>query len=110
MSLLVGGGSYTLPAMPQAALDVQDRYSHVFDIGSMLQQDPSLEGSEYQIWTKGNTPKLLAEGVIDQIGRSVRVFTKDAQEVELIVGDNEWLAVEDAQHENMDDGMGGDAA
>ena len=82
-------------ALPQSELVDQARYSHVFDIGSMLHKDPNLEGALYQIWTKEKNPVLLAEGSIDDIGRTVRVFTKEQKEVEIIVGENEWLSVED---------------
>ena len=68
----------------------------------MLQNDPALEGAAYQIWTKEKSPQLLAEGLIDQIGRTVRVFTKDQTDVEFIIGENEWLSAHDDQFTNLE--------
>jgi type VI secretion system secreted protein VgrG len=92
------GMNYAFPSMPHSELEGETVFSHMFDIGSMLHKDPGLEGAAYQIWTKERNPQLLAEGVISRIGRTLRVFTKEPKEVELVVGDNEWVTVHDEQH------------
>jgi uncharacterized protein (DUF2345 family) len=97
------GAELTFPAMPFSSSTEQEICSHVFDIGSMLHNDPNLEGASYQIWTKGRSPQLLQEGVINSIGRSIRVFTQEPKGLEFIVGENEWLSVQDDEPRDWDE-------
>ena len=88
----------SLPLMPFAEIPPLKRYSQQIDVGSMLYSDPELAGAPYEIWTKGDTARLLSEGFITDSGHSVRVFTENEEELELIVGESEWLS-----HQHFDD-------
>lgn len=57
--------------------------------------NPNLQGASYQIWSKEPDPQLLAEGTIDRVGRTARLFTDEPKELEFIVGENEWFTVQD---------------
>ena len=65
-------------------------YSQQVNVGKMTYNDPELIGAQYEIWTKGAKARLLASGIIDTSAKSVRVFTRTAEDLEIIIGDNEW--------------------
>jgi len=65
-------------------------YSQQINIAGMLEDDPELNGADYEIWTTGANGRLLARGNINADALSERVFTESAEEIEIIVGDNEW--------------------
>ncbi|QJE02018.1 type VI secretion system tip protein VgrG [Massilia forsythiae] len=68
------------------------RFSQQIDIGSMLRNDPELMGASYEIWTAGEKPELLAAGNIDSAYQSTRIFTEKPEEIEIIIGENEWTS------------------
>jgi hypothetical protein len=68
----------------------------------MLGTDPELKGASYEIWTKGMNPKLLTTGIFDDIGRTITVYTKSAQDIEIIFGHNEWTDVIDLEPTEAD--------
>ncbi|WP_317202578.1 type VI secretion system Vgr family protein [Janthinobacterium sp.] len=81
-------------------------YSQQINVSKMIHNDPELIGAHYEIWTKGADARLLAQGIIDSTGKSVRIFTKSAEELEIIVGDNEWqsyIHTENNEKINQDD-------
>ena len=98
-----GGGSNSanLPGLPvhQVTLPVIPEYGLEIDAGSILAADSKLVGSSYEIWTKGDTPQLLAKGSLDNLGRSSLANSPAASTVEIVVGENEWLDIEDIQAE-----------
>jgi type VI secretion system secreted protein VgrG len=65
-------------------------YSQQINIAGMLENDRELAGAHYEIWTKGENGRLLARGTISADALSERVFTDTPEEIEIIVGDNEW--------------------
>jgi type VI secretion system secreted protein VgrG len=68
------------------------RCSQQINIEDMLLNDPELIGAHYEIWTVGSKRKLLAQGKFNSSSKSVRVFTESQEEIEMIVGDNEWAS------------------
>jgi len=66
------------------------RYSQQINIAGMLANDPELAGAQYEIWTKGEKGRLLARGLISADAMSERIFTENEEEIEIIVGENEW--------------------
>nr|GEU80230.1 hypothetical protein [Tanacetum cinerariifolium] len=81
-----------------------DQFSQLINISQLAYNDPELIGSHYEIWTKGSNGKLLAQGKIDTDALSARVFTETEQELEIIVGDNEWGTYSHMTDEDTDDG------
>ena len=67
-------------------------FSQQLDVGKMIFYDPELVGSYYEIWTKGEDGRLLAKGRIKDTATSERVFTNQSEELEIIIGENEWLS------------------
>jgi type VI secretion system secreted protein VgrG len=65
-------------------------YSQQVNVGELLLSDPELIGAHYEIWSKGNEGRLLARGTISSEALSERVYTETPEEIEIIVGDNEW--------------------
>ena len=89
---------YAMPMMPISNTTAA-AYSQQVDVGKMIYYDPELIGSNYEIWTKGENGRLLAQGSIDDFGMSVRVFTEASEELDIIVGENEWVS-----YRHIDDG------
>jgi type VI secretion system secreted protein VgrG len=105
----LGAGSVNtnLPELPRESISnsfvvsvplQNQKYSQQIDIGKMIFNDPELIGADYEIWTKGIKGRMLAKGKIDSSFRSVRVFTEFAEDLEVIVGENEWISY--AHYEN----------
>jgi type VI secretion system secreted protein VgrG len=78
-----------LPDLP--IVQVPAAYSQQLCVGKMLHTDPELKGATYEVWTKGDHPELLAQGILDDIGRSITVYTKEPTDIEIIFGENEWF-------------------
>ncbi|MBB3223952.1 DUF2345 domain-containing protein [Pseudoduganella umbonata] len=66
------------------------RYSQQINIAGMLENDPEPAGAHYEIWTKGSDARLLARGTVSADALSERIFTDTAEDIEIIVGENEW--------------------
>jgi type VI secretion system secreted protein VgrG len=105
----LGAGSVNtnLPELPRESISnsfvvsvplQNQKYSQQIDIGKMIFNDPELIGADYEIWTKGIKGRMLAKGKIDSSFRSVRVFTEFPENLEIIVGENEWISY--AHYEN----------
>ncbi|AYH41945.1 type VI secretion system Vgr family protein [Azoarcus sp. DN11] len=62
----------------------------VFDIGSLIHNDPALFGTGFEVWTRGETPELIARGTLDELNRSFVVSTASAESIELFAGESEW--------------------
>jgi type VI secretion system secreted protein VgrG len=69
---------------------VPSAFSQQINIQGLLDSDPELMGAHYEIWAKGDNRRLLARGRISSEDRSERVFTDTSEQIEIIVGDNEW--------------------
>ena len=65
-------------------------YSQQVNIAGMLDVDPELSNAHYEIWTTGSSARLLARGSADSAALSDRVFTDTSENIEIIIGDNEW--------------------
>ena len=65
-------------------------YSQQINVREQLLTDPELVGAEYEIWTSDKKGDLLARGTIDANALSERVYTESAEQLEVIVGENEW--------------------
>ncbi len=78
-----------IPDLP--IIQVTAAYSQQLCVGRMLHTDPELAGASYEVWTKGDNPELLAQGMVDDIGRSITVYTKEPTDIEVIFGENEWF-------------------
>ena len=65
-------------------------YSQIINLEKMIFNDPELIGAHYEIWTKGADGRLLAQGIIDSSFKSVRIYTDAQEELDIIVGQNEW--------------------
>ena len=76
----------------EAPKAIEGEYSQQVDVGKMIFNDPELVGSYYEIWTKGENGRLLAKGRIEDSATSERVFTSISEELEIIVGENEWIS------------------
>ena len=95
------------PVMPEFPIvQVPAAYSQQLCVGRMLHTDPELKGATYEVWTKGDDPQLLAQGTLDDIGRSVTVYTKEPTDVEIIFGENEWFDAVDLGPALADDDIG----
>jgi hypothetical protein len=88
-----------LPALPTAVLELPEhhRYCVELDVGRFFQNDPQLEGAGYEVWSQGQSGQLLESGAIDDIGRSDLAMSAAPQPVDIFVGENEWLDIEDIQ-------------
>jgi len=103
----MGGGSQTasLTPLPEGGAQATMKsplvmeYGLEVDVGSMLANDPQLHGTRVEIWTKGDSPRLLGQERIDDIGRSALITTYAPEDVEVVVGEGEWYDIEDVQHE-----------
>ncbi|MCQ6964050.1 DUF2345 domain-containing protein, partial [Aromatoleum toluolicum] len=62
----------------------------VFDTGSLIHNDPALLGTHFEVWTRGETPELIARGALDDLNRSFVISTANAEPIELLAGDGEW--------------------
>ena len=90
-----------MPELP--ILQVPSEFSHQLCVGALLHADPELSGAIYEVWSKAEDAVLLAKGTLDDIGRSVTVFTKQAEEIDIFFGDNEWSDIIDIDSFNYDD-------
>jgi type VI secretion system secreted protein VgrG len=79
-------------------------FSYQLDIEELLQNDPELEGTRYEIWAKGADAKLLAQGYLNKDSRTGRLFTEASEEIEIIFGENEWHSFADIQDDGFDGG------
>jgi type VI secretion system secreted protein VgrG len=88
------GPSSMIPSFPQMPMNLGSEsaaYSQQIDIGQLaVHHDPELIGSQYEIWSKNKQPRLLAKGVISDMQTSVRIFTQNPEDLDIILGDNEW--------------------
>lgn len=78
-------------------------YSHQLCVGSLLHAEPDLSGAVFEVWSKGEKAELLAKGSLDDIGRSVTVFTNQEEDLDIFFGDNEWSEVIDIDTFSYDD-------
>jgi type VI secretion system secreted protein VgrG len=93
-----------MPSFP--IVQVPAAYSQQLCVGRMLHTDPELKGASYEVWSKGDDPQLLAQGTLDDIGRSVTVYTKEPTDVDIIFGENEWFDAVDLGPALADDDIG----
>jgi type VI secretion system secreted protein VgrG len=78
-------------------------YSQQLCVGKILHTDPELQGAPFEVWTRGEDSQLLAQGTLDDIGRSVTVYTDEPADVEIIFGHNEWFdAVDESEESSVD--------
>jgi hypothetical protein len=56
----------------------------------------------YEVWSRGDNGQLLDSGSLDEIGRSDIAMSTLPQPVDIFVGDNEWLDIEDIQTDDVD--------
>jgi uncharacterized protein (DUF2345 family) len=101
-----GGGSDSamLPALPNAQLELPEHHNYgiELDVGRFFQNDPQLAQAVYEVWSRGDNGQLLDSGSIDEIGRSDIAMSAIPQPVDIFVGDNEWLDIEDIQTDDVD--------
>jgi type VI secretion system secreted protein VgrG len=89
-------------AKPLAEFGVPKRFSQQLDIGAMIHNDPELIGATYEVWSKSASPKLLDSGTIDSNYHSIRVFTEKQEELEVIIGENEWSSYTHIERDEED--------
>jgi len=100
-----GSGGASLMALPQGNAQAPMKsplvieYGLEVDVGSMLATDPALQGVPVEIWSKGDSPRLLGRAPIDDIGRSPLFTTHAAEDVDVVVGEGEWYDIEDVQYD-----------
>ena len=87
-----GSSSPVLPMLPKSAKCDSIAYSQRVDIGKIIYNDPELVGATYEVWTKGDNGRLLAQGNISDVGQSIRVFTAAQEDIEIVVGENDWYS------------------
>ena len=98
-----GGGGASLMALPSGGVQPSAKsplvieYGLEVDVGSMMSADPQIHGTRVEIWTKGDSPKLVGQDRIDDIGRSSLMTATSQEDVEVIVGEGEWYDIEDIQ-------------
>jgi type VI secretion system VgrG family protein len=88
--------SIALPALPksQAVVDAAPKqlFSQQINAADLIAIDTRFAGMPYQIWQKGK-PVQLASGQLDQEGMSTRLFTEQAEDLHIIVGDAGWEVI-----------------
>jgi len=94
-----GSDSANLPGLPASmvTLPLQQDYGIQLDAGSFFANDPALQGTRYEIWSKGENPTVLESGTLQANGRSNLVLTPSKQPVDIVIGENEWFDVEEIQ-------------
>lgn len=99
-----GSDSAMLPALPNAQLELPEHHNYgiELDVGRFFQNDPQLAQAVYEVWSQGDNAQLLDIGSIDEIGRSDIAMSAAPQSVDIFVGDNEWLDIEDIQTDGVD--------
>ncbi len=101
------GGTKNLPMIVPdfPIVQIPAAFSQQLCVGKILETDPGLKGASYEIWTKGEEGKLLAKGIIDDIGRSVTIYTPREEDIEMIFGENEWSDIIDidGQEQEIDE-------
>lgn len=70
------------------------------DVGSFFNNEPDLKNARVEVWTAEDSPRMLGDGPVDQIGRSTLVRGEKAESVEVVIGESEWFDVEELQHED----------
>jgi len=93
-----------IPGFP--IVQVPAAYSQQLCVGRMLHTDPELKGASCEVWSKGDDPQLLAQGTLDDIGRSITVYTREPTDIEIIFGENEWFDAVDLGPAVGDDDTG----
>jgi type VI secretion system VgrG family protein len=85
--------SLVLPSLPksQAVLDDPARALFSQQIVSPDSDEvaPQFAGVPYEIWKRGK-PVQIASGMLDETGKSARLFTESAEDLTVIVGDASW--------------------
>jgi len=91
--------SANLPALPasQVTLPLQQDYGIQLDAGGFFANDPALQGTHFEIWSKGESPSVLESGTFQANGRSNLFMTPSKQPVDILIGENEWFDVEEIQ-------------
>jgi type VI secretion system VgrG family protein len=83
-----GGQAPVLPVFPQSGnLVVQEEFSNRVDVSNLFNPDEIAAGVAYKL-TRGDG--RIYEGTLDRHGRTQRIFGKDAEEVDVLIGDGEW--------------------
>jgi len=85
--------SLVLPSLPKSQA-VQDDPERPLFSQQIVSPDgdevaPPFAGMPYEIWKRGQ-PVQIASGVLDETGKSARVFTDAAEDLTVIVGDASW--------------------
>ncbi|HJV27657.1 MAG TPA: type VI secretion system Vgr family protein [Aromatoleum sp.] len=83
--------SFPVSQMEESVSQTDESFTAVFDIGSLTHNDPSLLRTNFEVWTRGEQPELIARGALDELCRSFVVRTKSAEPVELLAGEGEWM-------------------
>lgn len=85
-----------LPALPksQALIDASDKsvFSQQLNAAYFIEHFSQFAGLPYQVWKKDAAIQLGA-GQLDAAGLSTRIFTEQAEELSVIVGDSSWEVI-----------------
>ncbi len=110
-----GGGSQSamLPSLPTGAflsafagklpVNLSTEHGLEVDVGSFFGNEPELKHARVEVWTAGDSPRLLGAERVDQIGRSTLVESDKDEAVEVVIGESEWFDVEELQHDDEED-------
>jgi uncharacterized protein (DUF2345 family) len=83
-----GGQAPVLPVFPQSGdVSIAEEFSNRVDVSNLFDPDEIAAGVAYKL-TRGDG--RIYEGSLDRHGRTQRIFGKDAEPVDVLVGDGDW--------------------
>ncbi len=87
-----------LPHFPNGNLDLDESklFSTRVDAAEFFTDPAMAAGAAYVFKRADGT---VVEGTLDEHGRTQRLFTEEAEEVTLLVGDGEWEIFEDIEYD-----------
>lgn len=83
-----GGQAPVLPVFPQSGdLVAPEEFSNRVDVSNLFDPDDIAAGVAYKLTRRDGR---VYEGTLDRHGRTQRIFGKDAEPVDVLVGDGDW--------------------